>query len=232
MLFTLPGRVVRGVEEWPLSTENPIGVTVTSMGFVAASFEHMVLPLQCNSVSIRLAVIYRPPSQSTKCSDGQFLTEFSDFLQLLVVMGGKMLIVGDFNIHVDVVGNATACKFLSLLDSHGLTQNVLSLTHLDGHTLDLVILRPSDNVVSGCVVSALIEDHFAVHMLVRAHRLVRPQKKITYRELDRIDADLFLPTFSLCLFSLHHQMTLMSFCCSTILVFLLCSTNMHLCGLK
>jgi hypothetical protein len=152
----------------------------------------MVLLLQCNSVSIRLAVIYRPPSQSTKCSDGQFLTEFSDFLQLLVVMGGKLLIVGDFNIHVDVVGNATACKFLSLLDSHGLTQNVLSPTHLDGHTLDLVILRPSDNVVSGCVVSALIEDHFAVHMLVRAHRPVRPQKKITYRELDRIDADLFL----------------------------------------
>ena len=39
---------------------------------------------------------------------------------------------------------------------------------------------------------ALIEDHFAVYMLVRAHRPVRPQKKITYRELDRIDADLFL----------------------------------------
>ena len=94
--------------------------------------------------------------------------------------------------HVDVVGNATARKLLSLIDSHGLTQNVLSPTHLDGHTLDLVISRPSDNVVSGCVVSALIEDHFAVHMLVRVHRPVRPQKKITYWELDRIDADLFL----------------------------------------
>jgi hypothetical protein len=36
--------------------------TVTSVDFVGASFEHMVLLLQCNSVSIRLAVIYLPPS--------------------------------------------------------------------------------------------------------------------------------------------------------------------------
>ena len=113
-------------------------------------------------------------------------------IPISLVMGGKLLIVGDFNIHEEVVGNATARKFLSLLDSHGLTQTVLSPTHLDGHTLDLVISRPSDKVVSGCVVSALIEDHFAVHMLVRVHRPVRPQKKITYCELDRIDADLFL----------------------------------------
>lgn len=81
-------------------------------------------------------------------------------------MGSKLLMVGDFNIHVDVAGNATACKLLSLLESHGLTQNVHSPMHLDGHTLDLVISRPSDNVISNCAVSALIEDHFAVHMLV------------------------------------------------------------------
>ena len=167
-------------------------VTVTTVPFVAASFEFMVLLLQCNSISIRLAIIYRPPSQSTKCSDGQFLSEFSEFLQQLVVMGGKLLIVGDFNIHVDVAGNSTACKFLSLLDSFDLTQNVRGPTHLDGHTLDLVISRPSDNVVADCVVSALIEDHFAVHTLVRAHRPVRPQKRISYRELDRINADHFV----------------------------------------
>lgn len=123
---------------------------------VASSFEHMVLLLQCNSVSIRLAVIYRPPPLSTKCSDGQFLSDFSDFLQLLVLMGNKLLIVGDFNIYVDVAGNATARKFLSLFNSYGLTQNVHNPTHLDGHTLDLVISRPSDNVVTNCVVSALI----------------------------------------------------------------------------
>lgn len=63
---------------------------------------------------------------------------------------------------------STACKFLSLLDSFDLTQNVRGPTHLDGHTLDLVISRPSDNVIADCAVSALIEDHFAVHTLVRA----------------------------------------------------------------
>ena len=42
------------------------------------------------------------------------------------------------------------------------------------------------------MVSALKEDHFAIHTLIRAHRPVRPQKRITYRELDRIDADCFM----------------------------------------
>jgi hypothetical protein len=165
---------------------------VVSFGYTATSFEYLMVLLQCNSTCIRLVIVYRPPSQSTKCSDGQFLSDFSGFLQLLVVSSGKLLIVGDFNIHVDVAGNSTACKFLTLLDSFGLSQHIRGITHLDGHTLDLVISRISDNVVCECMVSALIEDHFAIHTLIRAHRPVRPQKRITYRELDRIDADCFM----------------------------------------
>jgi hypothetical protein len=38
-------------------------------------------------------------------------------------MGGKLLIVGDFNIYVDVAGSVIACKYPSLLDSKDLTAN-------------------------------------------------------------------------------------------------------------
>ena len=139
-------------------------VEMASTGFSASSFEHMAVRLHCNSAfCIHLVIIYRPPSQSSRCSDGQFLTDFADFLQLLMLSPGKILMVGDFNIHVDDPGNPTANKFLSLLNSFGLSQHVRGSTHLDGHTLDLVITRDSENVITCCKVSDLICDHFAVN---------------------------------------------------------------------
>ena len=145
-----------------------------------------------NSIIIRLVIVYRPPSQSTKCSEGQFLSDFSDFLQILVVTSGKLLIVGDLNIHTDVATNSTAIKLQSILQSFGLSQHVHGPTHLDGHTLDLIIARDSDKVITDCLVSDLICDHFAVHTFVKAHRPPRPRKVITYRELNRINDDRFL----------------------------------------
>jgi exonuclease III len=62
-----------------------IRVDVVTSGFSCNSFEHMVTLLRFNSISIRLVIVYRPPSQSSKCSEGQFISDFADFLQLLVV---------------------------------------------------------------------------------------------------------------------------------------------------
>ncbi len=43
-----------------------------------------------------LAIVYRPPGQHT-----DFIKAFGDFLSELVLAADKVLIVGDFNIHVD-----------------------------------------------------------------------------------------------------------------------------------
>jgi hypothetical protein len=169
-----------------------IRAEVVATRFFRNSFEHMVVLLRLNSICIRLVIVYRPPSQLTKCSEGQFLSDFSDFLQLIVVSGGKLLIVGDFNIHTDVGANPTAIKFQSILHLSGLSQHVHGPTHLDGHSLELVISRKADNVVTDCSVSYLICDHFAVHTFVKAHRIPRPRKKITYRELHNINEENFL----------------------------------------
>lgn len=126
----------------------------------------MAVRLHCNSVCIHLVIIYHPSSQSSRCSDGQFLKDFADFLQLLMLSLGKMLMVGDFNIHVDNPGNPKANEFLSLLNSFGLSQHVHVATHLDGHhTLNLVITRDSENVITRCNISELIFYHFAVNSM-------------------------------------------------------------------
>ncbi len=48
-------------------------------------------------LSLALATVYRPPGPNT-----DFLKEFADFLLDLLVNVDKALIVGDFNIHVDI----------------------------------------------------------------------------------------------------------------------------------
>ena len=58
-------------------------------------------------------------------------------------MRGNLLIVGDFNIHVDNRDSTFAEDFSSILVSHDLVQHVNEATHVDNHTLDLVISRSS-----------------------------------------------------------------------------------------
>ena len=47
---------------------------------------------------------------------------------------GRLLITGDFNIHVDKPEDFIAAKFLSILGSFGPTQHVNVPTHVAGHT--------------------------------------------------------------------------------------------------
>ena len=54
----------------------------------------------------------------------------------------RLLVLGDFNIHVDVPNGIDAVKFLDLLESLGLEQHVTEPTHIFGHR-DLVITRRS-----------------------------------------------------------------------------------------
>lgn len=149
------------------------------------TFEYMSLALTVNSVVVRLVVVYRPPKSSLPC----FIQEFAEYLELLSASTGKLLIMGDFNIHVDRPDSPAVAKFLSTLVSFGLTQHIVDATHIDGHTLDLVITRSSDDFIYDSFVSDLISDHFAVISVVRAHKPLLLKKKISYRCFSVVDAD-------------------------------------------
>ncbi len=74
-------------------------------GFKYNSFEVMVLHITLSReksitdkspVMFVLATVYRPPGHHT-----DFIKSFGDFISELVLAADKVLIVGDFNIHVD-----------------------------------------------------------------------------------------------------------------------------------
>ena len=51
---------------------------------------------------------------------------------------GNLLIVGDFNLHLDDQNDPRATKFLNLIELHGIAQLVQEPTHKTKHILDLI----------------------------------------------------------------------------------------------
>ena len=70
-----------------------------------------------------------------------------------------LLIAGDFNIYIDVLGNADSV-LKELLESMGLQQHVNEPTHESGHTLDLIITRQCDSLLANILVTDCL---FFVH---------------------------------------------------------------------
>ena len=104
----------------------------------------------------RLIVLYRPPSHSK----AEFLDEFRDYMDTHVTTAGRLLVVGDFNLHMDDKEDNDAIRFKELLHSLNLQQHITCPTHKQGHTLDLLITRSSDDLVSHPIVYASsMSDH-------------------------------------------------------------------------
>jgi len=75
-----------------------------------------------------------------------FLADFDNFLELFS-MAKKHVIVGDFNLHIDDVDDAYVKRFSDIIFQYGFSQYVKDPTHNAGHTLDLLLVRESDNCV-------------------------------------------------------------------------------------
>uniref|UniRef100_A0A9J8ALG5 Endonuclease/exonuclease/phosphatase domain-containing protein n=1 Tax=Cyprinus carpio carpio TaxID=630221 RepID=A0A9J8ALG5_CYPCA len=96
------------------------------------SFESAALLISGPTPTV-LAVIYRPPKY---CNT--FISEFCAFLTHLCTLSPNLILLGDFNIHMDTASNLLTRDFNSCLDSFGLQQYVNFPTHSKGHTLDLI----------------------------------------------------------------------------------------------
>ena len=84
-----------------------------------------------------------PPSQANGLTLADFMSEFDSFLTDLSVIPGKLLLLGDFNFHVDTPTKTDVNGFLQVISAASLHQHVTGPTHVHvhGHTLDLVFTR-------------------------------------------------------------------------------------------
>ncbi|XP_048113303.1 uncharacterized protein LOC125303548 [Alosa alosa] len=96
--------------------------------FEGTSFEYIAVKV-VSTLPLLLLLIYRLPKPSA-----HFLSEFNEFLTVLSSLSSAMIMLGDFNIHVDTNCSYTS-EFNSVLDCFSLTQHVDFPTHTHGHTL-------------------------------------------------------------------------------------------------
>jgi hypothetical protein len=167
-----------------------------------SQFEYMDCNVVVGRCSMRLAVIYRPPpSKQNGLNTNTFLDlEWPLFLTKYVTVDNPTLIVGDLNLHLDLPDNNETRKFTSNLDACGMCQYVREPTHVAGHTLDVVISRETDNIVSNIEVvdpglsdssGNILRDHLAVTFDVKASKAAPVRKSVSYRKLRSIDIDSF-----------------------------------------
>ena len=104
----------------------------------------------------------------------------------------ELLILGDFNIHIDVAGDSDANKLSHFFESVGLQQHVEQYTHVQGHTLDLVISRRSDNIIEDSPsVDRFLSDHGTVLFSLKSTEPLLLEKIISYRKIESIDLNSF-----------------------------------------
>ena len=108
------------------------------------SFECLQLELIYGNRKSYIIPVYRPEPNET--SMRQFFNEFTRLPEIMCVIPSEILILGDFNIHLDTPGNSNALHFINILKDFNLVQHVLESTHENGHLLDLIIARPTDCV--------------------------------------------------------------------------------------
>ena len=87
------------------------------------------------------------------CQQILFLhAELSDYMESIILAPEKLVIMADSNIHVDVAGDRDANKQQDSFQSLGLQQHVKGVTHIHGHTVDLILTRQWQAVISAAQV--------------------------------------------------------------------------------
>uniref|UniRef100_A0AAQ6IB00 Reverse transcriptase domain-containing protein n=1 Tax=Anabas testudineus TaxID=64144 RepID=A0AAQ6IB00_ANATE len=152
-------------------------------------FEALSFLIHC-SVPVCCTVIYRPPK-----ANGNFLSEFSQYVADIVVRYDKVIIAGDFNLHIDNNTNTLANYFISLTESFNLVQHVKGPTHNQGHTLDLIFTLGL--TLNSIELKDSISDHKCVLFDTCLHPITVPQKSTVKRHLfNSQSAAKFTSTFS------------------------------------
>ncbi len=157
------------------------------------SFEFVEWILSWQNVRLKVCTIYHIPySPAHPVTNATFIDEIQDYFESLVLCNEKLLIAGDFNLHVDVEADYYGKEFRDILVSFGLVNHVSIPTHESGHTLDLLITRDTDELSLSLPKGGyFISDHCFVLTRLDLPRPNLQRKTVSYRKIK----DIALPDF-------------------------------------
>ena len=121
--------------------------------------------------------------------------EFCDSLAMILERNinmdkGKLLMLGDFNIHLDEENNPDTITFNDFLESFGLINYMTFFTHTAKHILDLAISNGS-TMVQSVLPGHHLSDHLFVHTTLKIERPIPPWRLVRYRKYKNLDKNQF-----------------------------------------
>ena len=157
-----------------------------------SSFENIEVCITRGKQTIRHGCVYRPPpSAGNKLTTCDFIDEFGMFLSDDSIPAENVLVVGDFNFHMDKPNDPDTRRFVQLYNPLGFDQFVTEPTHVKGHILDIVLCRARTLVTSVNVDNLYMSDHFLLTIGTDLSRPRVPRKVVKCRNVKGIDRSLF-----------------------------------------
>ena len=156
------------------------------------TFESSEYEITNFSSIIHIIVIYRAPySNKNQHTISAFINEFENYIGTFITSSNKIVVGGDFNIHVDNLNDNYSKNFTELLASYDLVNSINFPTHVKVHSLDLVLTRPTDNLNPISFPLSFPSDHCLIKTTLDISKPLTKIEKISYRPLKKIDLHRF-----------------------------------------
>ncbi|KAI2647462.1 hypothetical protein H4Q32_023878 [Labeo rohita] len=113
--------------------------------------------------------------------------DFAGFIAYLSTLSSNIILLGDFNIHMDNPNLPLTKDFISCLDSFGFLQHITFPTHSKGHTLDLICCS-GVTPINITADELPITDHFLISFTVELTlSIIKTPRHITFRNIKNIN---------------------------------------------
>ena len=117
--------------------------------------------------------------------------DLTNYVERNINVTGDLILLGDFNIHVNNTQSPDTINFNDFLDSFGLTNKVTFPTHHLLNTLDLIIVEKESINVQHIRQGFLFSDQHMVHFNLIIKLLIQNKVKVTYRKLKNSNTTTF-----------------------------------------
>ena len=103
-----------------------------------------------------------------------------------------MVILGEFNLHINDQEDPDTNIFINTITVLGLDQYDDFVTHNKGNILDIVMTEPLGKIkVTSCTPGPFVSDHCAVNFTISVTKQNMERKDITFRHIKDIDYEIF-----------------------------------------
>ena len=171
------------------------------------TIEYVTWKAQLGKQAITILVIYHPPIGNAGNTHTRFLDQVSELLQYSITNHKNLVILGDFNISIQDLGNPDSQTYKDTMEALGLTQHISHATHQLGNTLDHIYTESIDALeVRHSFIGEFLSDHRLVGIEVNIKRMRCQLENQTRRPFKKLDLDTFKQEFNNEAVTQHRQL--------------------------